>query len=154
MPTLNLVHLIGNVTRDPEIKYTPKGTPLVEIDVGINRVWKDDNDEKHQEVTFVPVRLWARLAEIAAQYIKKGRPILIEGRLEIQNWQDRETGKNRSRMVVIAENLQLLGERPAAAKPAGGAGPRRDPGEEDDIPYRSTIWRDIRGSRLSQRLIV
>jgi single-strand DNA-binding protein len=104
MANLNRVLLIGNVTRDPELRYTPKGTAVTEIGVAINRVYTT-NDEKHEDVTFVQVELWARLAEVAAQYLKKGRSVFIEGRLQVQSWDDKQSGQKRSRMLVIDSRL-------------------------------------------------
>jgi single-strand DNA-binding protein len=115
MANLNRVLLIGNVTRDPELRYTPKGTPVTEIGVAINRVYTT-NDEKHEDVTFVQVELWARLAEVAAQYLKKGRSVFIEGRLQVQSWDDKQSGQKRSRILVIGEHLQMLGKRPEGSE--------------------------------------
>jgi single-strand DNA-binding protein len=153
MANLNRVLLIGNLTRDPEIRYTPKGTAVAEIGMAINRVFTSDDGEKREEVTFVDVTLWSRLAEIAEQYLKKGRPVFIEGRLQLDSWDDKQTGQKRSRLRVVAENLQLLGARgegdpggtggaPAprrsAPAPAPRPNPPKDPDldtEPDDIPF-------------------
>jgi single-strand DNA-binding protein len=109
MANLNRVLLIGNLTRDPEVRYTPKGTAVTDIGMAINRVFTSEDGERREEVTYVDVVLWARLAEIAGQYLKKGRPVFIEGRLQLDTWDDKQTGQKRSRMRVVAENLQLLG---------------------------------------------
>jgi len=154
MANLNRVLLIGNLTRDPEIRYTPKGTAVADIGLAVNRVFTGEDGEKREEVTFVDVVLWSRLAEIAEQYLKKGRPVFIEGRLQLDSWDDKQTGQKRSRLRVVAENLQLLGSRgegdpggasgsppPArrsAPAPAPKANPPRDPDldtEPDDIPF-------------------
>lgn len=154
MANLNRVLLIGNLTRDPEVRYTPKGTAVTDIGMAINRVFTSEDGERREEVTYVDVVLWARLAEIAGQYLKKGRPVFIEGRLQLDTWDDKQTGQKRSRMRVVAENLQLLGSRgeseggptgPAPARrPATGttqsppASQPRDPDldvEPDDIPF-------------------
>ena len=111
MANLNRVLLIGNLTRDPEVRYTPKGTAVTEIGLAVNRVYSGEDGEKKEETTFVDVTLWARQAEIAGQYLKKGRPVFIEGRLQLDTWDDKQTGQKRSRMRVVAENLQLLGSR-------------------------------------------
>src|SRR6516164_297688 len=108
MANLNRVLLICNVTRDPELRYTPKGTPVAEIGVAINRVYTAADQQKQQEVTFVDVELWARLAEVAAQYLKKGRSVFVEGRLQLKSWDDKQTGQKRSRLIVLGENLQFL----------------------------------------------
>jgi single-strand DNA-binding protein len=168
MANLNKVLIIGNLTRDPEIKYTPKGTAVADIGLAVNRNWTDDSGEKKEETTFVDVTLWGRQAEVAEQYLKKGRPVFIEGRLQLDTWDDRQTGQKRSRLRVVAENLQLLGNRsdsgsspagtqPPQARPTAPAprqpAPRRDfDAEPDDIPFRSTICRDVRRSRLNRRV--
>jgi single-strand DNA-binding protein len=158
MANLNRVLLIGNLTRDPEVRYTPKGTAVTEIGLAVNRVYSGEDGEKKEEVTFVDVTLWARQAEIAGQYLKKGRPVFIEGRLQLDSWDDKQTGQKRSRLRVVAENLQLLGSRqdaesasstpgsfsaPAPRRPPSTSAPPprpepRDPDldtEPDDIPF-------------------
>jgi single-strand DNA-binding protein len=117
MANVNKVILIGNVTRDPEVKFTSKGSAVTDIGLAINRNYTLDNGEKREETTFVDVELWGRLAEIAGEYAKKGRPVYIEGRLRMDTWEDKASGQKRSRMKVVGENLQLLGGR------AGGPGP-------------------------------
>ena len=153
MANLNRVLLIGNLTRDPEVRYTPKGTPVTEIGLAVNRVYSGEDGEKKEETTFVDVTLWARQAEIAGQYLKKGRPVFIEGRLQLDTWDDKQTGQKRSRLRVVAENLQLLGSRqesegsssstyaprrsPTVSAPPARPEPR-DPdldAEPDDIPF-------------------
>jgi single-strand DNA-binding protein len=111
MANLNRVLLIGNLTRDPEVRYTPKGTAVAEMSLAINRYTQTEGGEKKEEVTFVDVTLWARLAEISGEYLKKGKPVFIEGRLQLDTWDDKQTGQKRSRLRVIAESMQLLGTR-------------------------------------------
>jgi len=118
MPNLNKVMLIGNLTRDPEIKYTPKGTAVAQIGLAVNRVWSNDAGEKQEETTFVDVELWGRQAEIAGEYLRKGRPVFIEGRLKLDSWDDKQTGQKRNKMKVVGEQLQLLGSREGGS---GGA---------------------------------
>jgi single-strand DNA-binding protein len=156
MANLNRVLLIGNLTRDPELRYTPKGTAVTEIGLAVNRIYSGEDGEKKEETTFVDVTLWARQAEIAGQYLKKGRPVFIEGRLQLDTWDDKQTGQKRSRLRVVAENLQLLGNRQdsegsSSFSPSSPA-PRRNPSapapppkpeprdpdldaEPDDIPF-------------------
>ena len=100
MANLNRVLLIGNLTRDPEIRYTPKGTAVADIALAVNRVFTGEDGEKREEVTYVDVVVWSRLAEIAEQYLKKGRPVFIEGRLQLDSWDDKQTGQKRSRLRV------------------------------------------------------
>jgi single-strand DNA-binding protein len=129
MANLNRVFLIGNLTRDVELRFTPRGTAVAEIGLAINRTWTDEDKQKREDVTFVDVTLWARLAETASQYTRKGSPLFIEGRLQLDSWDDKQTGQKRSRLRVIGENLQLLGgkEKPALSAPAPDRGPTPQP---------------------------
>lgn len=111
MANVNKVILIGNVTRDPELKYTPKGTAVTDIGLAINRYYTLDSGEKKEETTFVDITFWGRQAEIASEYLKKGSPAYVEGRLQMDTWEDKQSGQKRSRLRIIAENLQLLGSR-------------------------------------------
>ncbi len=121
MANFNKVILLGNLTRDPEVRYTPKGTAVAEVGLAINRfVPASDGGEKREETTFVDVTLWGRTAEIAGEYLKKGRPVLIEGRLQLDTWDDKTSGQKRSKLKVVGETLQLLGGRPGAG---GGSEP-------------------------------
>ena len=141
MPSLNKVILIGNLTRDPEIKHTASGTAVGDIGLAVNRVTKDEQGEKREEVTFIDVTLWGRIAELVGQYLAKGRPVLIEGRLHLDQWQDKETGANRSKLKVVATNVQFLGGRnwegdqptPQPAQPGQTIQTVQDDG--DDIPF-------------------
>lgn len=107
MPGLNKVFLMGRLTRDVELRYTTKGTAVAELSLAINRVWTDEG-QKYEETTFVEVTLWARTAEIAAQYLHKGSTACIEGRLALDTWDDKQTGQKRSKLKVVGENLQLV----------------------------------------------
>jgi single-strand DNA-binding protein len=143
MANLNKCYLIGNCTRDPDIRYTPKGTQVVELGLAVNRVYSSEDGEKKEETTFVDVTLWGRTAEIAAQYLSKGKPCMIEGRLQLDSWDDRQTGQKRSKLRVVAEHLQLLGSRqdsegastraarPPVPRPVGQAPPRKGIVEPD-----------------------
>ena len=151
MANLNRVLLIGNLTRDPEVRYTPKGTAVADIGIAINRVYSGDDGERKEEVTFVDVTLLARQAEVAQEYLKKGRQVFIEGRLQLDTWDDKQTGQKRSRLRVVAESMQMLGSRTDSepGPPTGGAQrrpapppaqrqPPKDPdldAEPDDIPF-------------------
>ena len=120
MPNLNKVMLIGNLTRDPEIKYTPKGTAIAAFGLAVNRSFTTESGEKREEVTFIDLEAYARLAEIIGEYCKKGRPIFVEGRLKLDTWDDKTSGQKRSKMKVIVETMQLLGGREGG--PGGGGG--------------------------------
>ena len=125
MASLNKVMLIGNLTRDPEVRYTPKGTAVTDIGLAVNRNYSTDSGERREETTFVDVTLWGRQAEIAGQYMKKGRPIYIEGRLQMDTWQDKQTGQNRSRLKVVGDNFQFLGGREEGGGGGGGGAPQQ-----------------------------
>src|SRR5437868_7282444 len=132
MASFNKVILLGNLTRDPEIRYTPKGSALCDLGIAVNRQYTLENGERREEVTYVDVVLWARLAEIAAEYLKKGRPVFIEGRLQLDTWDDKQSGQKRSKLRVIGENMQMLGSRGA------GGGAPAEAGDEDRPPARAT----------------
>lgn len=119
MASFNKVILLGNLTRDPEVRYTPKGSAVCDLGIAVNRQYTLDSGEKREEVTYVDVVLWSRLAEIAGEYLKKGRPVFIEGRLQMDSWEDKQSGQKRTKLRVIGETMQLLGGRPPAA---GGGG--------------------------------
>src|SRR5215212_4050304 len=122
MASFNKVILLGNLTRDPEIKYTPKGTAIANIGLAVNRVYSNEQGEKIEETTFIDVELWGRTAEIAQEYLRKGRPVLIEGRLKLDQWDDKQTGQKKSKLRVVGEAMQLLGGRDAAGGGGSGGG--------------------------------
>lgn len=107
--------LIGNLTRDPEVRYTAKGSAVAELGIAINHTHVNSAGEKVQETTFVDVVAWGKLAEIAAQYLSKGSSVFIEGRLQMDTWEDKQTGQKRSKLRVVAENIQFLDSRAAVA---------------------------------------
>jgi len=137
MANLNKVMLIGNLTRDPEIKYTPKGSAVADIALAVNRNYTLENGEKREETTFVDIVLWGRLAEIAGEYLKKGRPVYIEGRLQLDSWDDKQTGQKRTKMRVVGEGLQLLGSRGDGGGGGGGGGGGEPGGGHSSPPQRS-----------------
>lgn len=112
MASFNKVLLLGNLTRDPELKHTPGGTAVAQIGMAVTRTWFDKaSNSKKEETTFVDVTLWGRQAEIASEYLAKGRSVLIEGRLQLDTWDDKETGKKRSKLKVVVENMVLVGSK-------------------------------------------
>ncbi len=121
MPNLNKVQLMGNITRDPEVRYTPRGTAVTDISLAINRTFSGDDGERREETTFVDITFWGRQAEVIGEYMKKGRPLYVEGRLQLDTWEDKTTGQQRSRLKVVGENFQFLGSRDEG----GGGGPQR-----------------------------
>ena len=108
MPSLNSVKLIGNLTRDPELRHTAKGTPVCNVSIAINRVWFDAENVKHEETTFADVTTWGRLAERGAKYLRKGMLALFEGRLHFETWIDSTTEQKRSKLSVVGESMQIL----------------------------------------------
>lgn len=153
MASFNKVILVGNLTRDPELRYTPKGTAIAKLGVAVNRTWTSETGEKKEETTFVDVDVFGRTAENVGQYLRKGSPLLVEGRLRLDTWEDKQTNQKRSKLSVVAETIQFLGSprggpesgasnapaRPATTPPAaaapGAAGPEIPPTEEDDVPF-------------------
>jgi single-strand DNA-binding protein len=151
MANFNKVILAGNLTRDPEVRYTPKGTAIAKLGMAINRTWKSESGETKEEVTFVDVDAFGRTAEVISQYLKKGRPILVEGRLKLDQWDDKQTGQKRSRLGVVLENFQFLdsgrgdgsggGRSGPSSPPPGPSAPPNGPEsegpapEEDDVPF-------------------
>ena len=126
MASFNKVLLLGNLTRDPEVRYTPKGSAVADLGIAVNRQYTLDSGEKREEVTFVDVTFWGRTAEVAGEYLKKGRPVFIEGRLQLDTWDDKQSGQKRSKLKVIGEMMQMLGSRPGAGGDTdeGGGAPR------------------------------
>ena len=148
MANFNKVILMGNLTRDPELRYTPKGTAIAKLGLAVNRTWKTDTGETKEEVTFVDVDAFGRQAETLGQYMKKGRPILVEGRLRLDTWEDKQTNQKRAKLGVVMESFQFLdfGGRgpeegtpaPARGKPAAVPPPpesSEEPPTEDDVPF-------------------
>lgn len=121
MACVNKVILIGNLTRDPEIKHTSRGSAVTDIGLALNRVYTSENGERKEETTFVEVTLWGRTAEIAGEYLKKGRQVYIEGRLQLDTWEDKQSGQKRSKLRVVAENMVLLNSGKGGGSGGGSA---------------------------------
>lgn len=121
MPNLNRVMLMGNLTRDPEMRYLPSNTAVVAIGLAINRRWRNQQGEQQEETTFVDCEAFGKVAELLNQYLRKGRPIYVEGRLKLDQWQDKE-GHNRSKIKVIIESFQFIDSRPGGGEDMGGGG--------------------------------
>jgi single-strand DNA-binding protein len=151
MASFNKVILAGNLTRDPELRYTPKGTAVAQFTLAVNRTWKSETGENKEEVSFIDVDAFGRQAEVIAQYMRKGRPFLVEGRLKQDSWEDKETRQKRSKLKVVLESFSFIDAKgPDGGAPAGDA-PRRPaaaaskppespegeggPPEEDDVPF-------------------
>jgi single-strand DNA-binding protein len=151
MASFNKVILAGNLTRDPELRYTPKGTAVARITLAVNRNWKSESGEMKEEVSFVDVDVWGRQAEVIAQYMKKGRPLLVEGRLKQDTWEDKNTKQKQSKLKVVLEGFTFIDSNrgdaggapvaprsapaPAAAAAAESAESDAPPHEGDDVPF-------------------
>ena len=140
MASFNRVVLLGNLTRDVEMRHTPSGTAVADIGLAINDYRKSKDGTNMDTVVFVDVTLWARTAEIAAEYLKKGSPVLIEGRLQLDQWESPD-GEKRSKLKVVGEKLQLLGTGKAGDAPAnsGKSTASQDVppagGDDEDVPF-------------------
>jgi single-strand DNA-binding protein len=156
MANFNRVIIAGNLTRDPELRYTPKGTAVARITLAVNRTYTaSEGGEKKEEVTFIDVDVWGRQAEVIGQYMKKGRPLLVEGRLKLDTWEDKNTKQKQSKLKVVLENFSFMdsnrgdsggggvAEAPRSSRPAPpppSSAPPSDPGDseppqEDDVPF-------------------
>ena len=146
MAQLNKVLLIGNLTRDPEVRYTPKGSAVADIGLATNRSWRTETGEEKEEVCYVNVVVWGKQAEAAGKYLKKGRPVFVEGRLQFESWE--KNGEKRSSLKVLCERLQFLGspsgksmdemsesEISSAAPSSSSKGGSEPDLENDDIPF-------------------
>jgi single-strand DNA-binding protein len=134
MASFNRVILVGNLTRDPELRYTPKGTAVAQLGLAVNRQWKTDSGESKEEVTFVDIEAFGRQAEVIGQYLKKGRPLLIEGRLKYDTWDDKQTNQKRSKLKVVLESFQFLDSGRGEGAPAGAPPARRPVASGDSAP--------------------
>jgi len=163
--SLNKVILMGNITRDIELRYTQTNQAVAQVGMAMNRRWRTPEGEQREETTFVDCEAWGKTAEMISQYFSKGRPILIEGRLKLDQWQDKESGQNRSKLKVVIDNFHFVdskpgqgggdeggggggggqrrpavqtrpqGGRPAPQPANGGGGGGHEPIQEDDIPF-------------------
>lgn len=133
----NKVILLGNLTRDPEVRYTPKGAAVAQLGLALNETWTDDAGNKQERVTFVDVTVFGRQAEACGQYLAKGRQALIDGKLQLDQWDDKETGQKRTKLKVVAERVQFIGgsgKRDDAAPAQSSATPRHTPPPQPDAP--------------------
>jgi single-strand DNA-binding protein len=125
MPSANKVIIMGHLTRDPELRVTPKGTPVASFCVAINRSIKLESGEQRDEVTYVDVDAWGKQGETIAKFFSKGKPIYVEGRLRLEQWEDKNTKEKRSRMKVVLEQFQFLDGK--AQDSAGGSQAQHEP---------------------------
>ncbi len=153
---VNKVILVGNLGRDPEVRSTPSGQPVATFSIATNRKWRDRDGNRQEQTEWHNIVCWGRQAEIAGQYLTKGRQIFVEGRLQTRSWEDKQSGEKKYRTEVICDNFQMLGQRgdfdrgdgtpppyepPAGSGGSGGSGSGGGGGggstepEDDDIPF-------------------
>lgn len=134
MAYLNKVFLIGNLTRDPELRVTPKGTAICSFGLAVNRQYRDESGTARDETTFVDIEAWGKQGELVSKYLTKGSPCMVEGRLRLDSWEDKTSGQKRSKLKVVLDNVQFL-----SRGPGGGAAPAGDMGGEpaDEQPRHS-----------------
>lgn len=136
MSSFNKVILVGNITRDIELRHTQGGAAVTEIGLAVNRTWFDkQSQQKKEEVAFIDVTLWGRTAEVAAEYLGKGSSVLIEGRLQLDQWDDRETGQKRQKLKVVAESMQMLGGKKSSSDSTG----YYEPPSQDNSPAAEPV---------------
>ena len=161
MAYLNKVFLIGNLTRDPELRVTPKGTAICSFGLAVNRQYRDESGTARDETTFVDIEAWGKQGELVSKYLTKGSPCMVEGRLRLDSWEDKTSGQKRSKLKVVLDNVQFLSRGPGGGAAAqggemGGEGeeqprhsappaprstarpapaPETAPGLEDDVPF-------------------
>ena len=149
MASFNKVILMGNLTRDPELRYTPKGTAVAKLGLAVNRVWRDAEGQQQDETTFVDVDAFGKQAETIGQYMQKGRPILVEGRLKLDQWEDKNSGQRRSKLGVVLERFTFVGgggsqgiggsapsaPQSSAPPPTSDVPPFEDGPSDDDVPF-------------------
>ena len=128
MASFNKVILAGNLTRDPELRYTPKGTAIAKLSLAVNRRWTGEDGQTREEVTYVDIDAFGKQAEVISQYLRKGGGLLVEGRLKLDQWDDKQTGQKRSRLGVTLESFTFIGGRPEGAGSGPSAPPASVPG--------------------------
>ncbi|NOS70878.1 MAG: single-stranded DNA-binding protein [Verrucomicrobia bacterium] len=152
MASFNKVIIAGNLTRDPELRYTPKGMAVARFTLAVSRSWTGEDGQKKEEVSFVDIDAWGRQGEVIAQYMKKGRPFLVEGRLKQDTWEDKNTKQKQSKLKVVLESFSFIDSKPGDSAGGGAPAPSRpapatssapaaeplegdSPHESDDVPF-------------------
>ena len=128
MASYNICILMGNLTKEPKLRYLPNGTPVCNFNIAVNRVYTDSNGEKQEDVTFVDVVAWQRLAEVCGEYLSKGKPVFIEGRLQQRSWET-DDGQKRYKLEVVARTVKFLGNGKSQSNEDG------DDSQDDDVPF-------------------
>lgn len=143
MSNFNKVILAGNLTRDPELKYTPKGSAVASFGLAINRKWTTESGEKREEVTFVDITAFGKTAEVIEKFFTKGKPMLMEGRLKLDSWDDKATGAKRSKLGVVLESFSFIGgdksesapRTQAASAPRAAEPANQSQIDSEDVPF-------------------
>lgn len=135
MAYLNKVFLIGNLTRDPELRVTPKGTPICQFGIAVNRQFKDESGATRDETAFIDIEAWGKQGELVSKYLSKGSLAMVEGRLKFDQWEDKTSGQKRSKLKVVLENVQFLSTRSSGGV-AGGGAPAPEEGGDPASPER------------------
>jgi single-strand DNA-binding protein len=144
MAYLNKVFLIGNLTRDPELRVTPKGTAICQFGLAVNRQFKDESGQTRDETTFVDIEAWGKQGELVSKYLTKGSPAMVEGRLKFDQWEDKQTQQKRSKLKVVLDNVQFLSSR-------GGAGAGGAPAGEEGVDQTATPERHAPPARSNAK---
>ena len=144
MPNFNKVYLMGNLTRDPEMRTTPTGTSVCQFGMAVNRIYNNSNGERQEETTFVDIEAWGRQAETISKYVNKGNPLFVEGRLKLDTWENNE-GEKRSRLKVVLEVFEFISQRGegggfsngsvADARPSSSTPTQKGEDIEEDVPF-------------------
>ncbi len=134
MAYLNKVFLIGNLTRDPELRVTPKGTAICQFGLAVSRKFKDESGAEREEVSFIDIEAWGKQGELVSKYLSKGSPAMVEGRLKLDQWEDKTTQQKRSKLKVVLDNVQFLSSGPGRNAGGPGGGPGADEGVDQTAP--------------------
>lgn len=140
MPNLNSIFLMGNLTRDPDCKFTPKGMAITQIGIAVNRTWTNDAGEKQEEVTFIDVEFFGKKAEVVAEHFKRGKSIFVQGRLKLDSWDDKQSGQKRSKLKVVGESFEFIG------------GPKQDSDDDRTPAERNAARQKEIASNPQQRI--
>jgi len=154
MAYLNKVFLIGNLTRDPELRVTPKGTAICQFGLAVNRQFKDESGATRDETTFIDIEAWGKQGELVAKYLAKGSPAMVEGRLKLDQWEDKQSGQKRNKLKVVLDNVQFLstrgvggvGSAPGAAPSPGDDGDQTSPERHSPPPRAGNVKPAASGS--------
>ncbi|MGA1868740.1 MAG: single-stranded DNA-binding protein [bacterium] len=134
MASLNHIFLIGNLTRDPELRYTPSGTPVGGFGLAVNRKYNTKSGEKKEEVDFFEIEVWDKQAEVCSEYLSKGKSVLVQGRLKQDRWED-ESGNKKSKLKIVASNVQFISQRMEEERQPEIPFEKNEEKKEPDLPF-------------------